>query len=170
MAYLEVSLEIMTLKALKNTHLRSRNTHYALIIWILFLYNHFAKQKENMLMRKKVTIDFNVLSRIEDIMAERNMTERELSKRSGIPQSTINSWYRRKSTPSLQDIQSICLACDISLPVFFEQGETDIEGAEDIVICQEIDHELPEKDKKDFSRLLKTIASQLHRIHGKGCS
>ena len=51
------------LESLKNTHLRSRNTHYALIIWILFLYNHFAMQKENMLMRKKVTIDFNVLSR-----------------------------------------------------------------------------------------------------------
>ena len=65
------------LESLKNTQLRFRNTHYAVIIWILFLYNHFAKQKENMLMRKKVTIDFNVLSRIEDLMAERNMTEKE---------------------------------------------------------------------------------------------
>ena len=120
-------------------------------------------------MRKKVTIDFNVLSRIEDLMAERNMTEKELSIRSGIPQSTINSWFRRKSVPSLQDIQCICYACDISLALFFERGEKNLEGTDDIVICQEIDHELPERDKEDFSRLLKTIASQLHRLHGRGC-
>lgn len=40
---------------------------------------------------------FDVLQRITDLRLARNWSEYQLSVRSGLPQSTISSWYRKKN-------------------------------------------------------------------------
>jgi len=62
---------------------------------------------------------FDVLQRITDLRLARHWTEYQLSVRSGLPQSTISSWYRKKMLPTIPSLQKICDAFDMSLSQFF---------------------------------------------------
>ena len=62
---------------------------------------------------------FDVLQRITDLRLARNWSEYQLSVRSGLPQSTISSWYRKKMLPTIPSLQRICDAFDLSLAQFF---------------------------------------------------
>ena len=50
----------------------------------------------------------DVLVAIVEYREARGWSEYELSKRSGIPQSTISSWYRTNTRPSMKSLQKIC--------------------------------------------------------------
>ena len=50
----------------------------------------------------------DILKEITRLRLERNWTEYELAKKSGLAQSTISSWYRKKQTPSIQTLDKIC--------------------------------------------------------------
>ena len=62
---------------------------------------------------------FDVLQRITDLRLARNWSEYQLSVRSGLPQSTISSWYRKKMLPTIPSLKRICDAFDLSLAQFF---------------------------------------------------
>lgn len=57
----------------------------------------------------------NILDKIERMLIERNWTEKELSIRADISQSTINTWYRKKQSPSLYSLDKISMAFGITL-------------------------------------------------------
>ena len=61
----------------------------------------------------------DVLERIVELRKSRNWTEYQLSERSGVPQSTISSWYRKHMTPTVSSLEKICDAFGISLSQFF---------------------------------------------------
>lgn len=61
----------------------------------------------------------NVLNRIIQLRMERNWSEYELSQKSGITQSTISTWYRKNTIPSIPSLEKICKAFDITLSEFF---------------------------------------------------
>lgn len=65
----------------------------------------------------------NVLERVSYYRNLRGWTEYELAEKSEIPQSTINSWYRKKLTPTLPSIEKICMAFGITLSQFFSEEE-----------------------------------------------
>lgn len=67
----------------------------------------------------------NVLDRITELREEKNWTEYQLAERSGLTQSTISSWYRKKMYPTLPSLEKICIAFDISLSQFFDTGESE---------------------------------------------
>lgn len=72
---------------------------------------------------------FDVLKKIEAERIKRNWTEYTLSKNSGIPQSTISTWYRKQLQPSVASIEKICAAFGISISQFFEiEEERKLEG------------------------------------------
>ncbi len=52
---------------------------------------------------------------------ERNWTEYQLAEKSGLPQSTISSWYRKNQIPSVQSLEKICSAFNITLSQFFSE-------------------------------------------------
>ena len=58
----------------------------------------------------------DILKEITRLRLERNWTEYELAKKSGLAQSTISSWYRKKQTPSIQGL-------GITLSQFFGEGD-----------------------------------------------
>jgi transcriptional regulator with XRE-family HTH domain len=64
----------------------------------------------------------DILKRITDQRIARNWTEYQLAVRSGLPQSTISSWFRKGLVPSITSIEKICMAFDMSLPQFFSDG------------------------------------------------
>ena len=63
----------------------------------------------------------NVLETITKYRLARNWTEYHLAERSGLPQSTISSWYRKNMMPSIPSLEKICNAFDITISQFFAE-------------------------------------------------
>ena len=65
----------------------------------------------------------HVLETITKYRLAHRWTEYELSVRSGLPQSTISSWYRKEMTPSISSLERICAAFDLTLAQFLAEEE-----------------------------------------------
>lgn len=66
----------------------------------------------------------NILEKILLFRQERNWSEYQLAEKSGLPQSTISSWYRKNQIPSIQSLEKICFAFNITLSQFFSETNT----------------------------------------------
>lgn len=56
-----------------------------------------------------------ILEKITALRQQRSWTEYQLAERSGLPQSTISSWYRKNLKPTLVSLQKIADAFGITL-------------------------------------------------------
>lgn len=65
----------------------------------------------------------NVLEEITRLRLERKWSEYDLSKHSGLSQSTISNWYRKKQVPTIQTLSKLCDGFGIRLSQFFAEGE-----------------------------------------------
>jgi len=65
----------------------------------------------------------NILVKIVELREARNWSEYQLAERANIPQSTINSWYRKNMTPSISSLEKICTALDITLSQLFAASQ-----------------------------------------------
>ena len=62
---------------------------------------------------------FDINERIIELRMERHWSEYQLAEKSGIGQSTISSWTRTKSMPTVPNLEKICNAFGITLSQFF---------------------------------------------------
>ena len=65
----------------------------------------------------------DILSVITAYREERGWTEYQLAERSGLPQSTISSWYRKNMVPTIPSLEKICTAFDITMSQLFADGD-----------------------------------------------
>ena len=65
----------------------------------------------------------DVLEVITRLRLARKWSEYELAKNTGIPQSTISTWYRKGQVPTMPSLEKICAGFGITLSQFFSQGE-----------------------------------------------
>lgn len=65
----------------------------------------------------------DVLARIYELRIERGWTEYQLAEASGLPQSTISSWYRKGMLPSIGSLEKICVGFGISISYFFANNQ-----------------------------------------------
>ena len=65
----------------------------------------------------------DILGMIRKNREARGWTEYQLAERSGLPQSTISSWYKKGMTPSFSSLEKICEAFGLTLSQFFADGE-----------------------------------------------
>lgn len=63
----------------------------------------------------------DILKKIADQRTARNWTEYQLAIRSGLPQSTISSWYRKNMLPSLASLEKVCNAFDMTMAQFLSE-------------------------------------------------
>ena len=63
----------------------------------------------------------DILSVITVYREERGWTEYQLAERSGLPQSTISSWYRKNMIPTIPSLEKICTAFGITLSQLFAE-------------------------------------------------
>ena len=63
----------------------------------------------------------DVLERIRNLRIDRNWSEYQLAEKSGIPQSTISTWFRKQNLPTISSLEKICYAFDITLSDFFRE-------------------------------------------------
>lgn len=64
-----------------------------------------------------------ILSRIMAYRDARCWTEYELAERSGLPQSTISSWYCKNAMPTIPSLQKVCAAFGITLSQLFAEDD-----------------------------------------------
>lgn len=76
----------------------------------------------------KKRINYEVIQ-VKDILSvifahrrDRGWTEYQLADHAGLPQSTISSWYRKKTVPTLPSLEKVCEAFDITLSQLFAEG------------------------------------------------
>lgn len=65
----------------------------------------------------------DIPERIAEYRNERGWTEYLLAEKSGLPQSTISSWYGKNMTPSFSSLEKICMAFGISMSQFFAEND-----------------------------------------------
>ena len=68
----------------------------------------------------------DILRIISKHREERGWSEYQLAERSGLPQSTISSWYKKNMTPSLASMEKICDAFGITLSQLFAESDDSI--------------------------------------------
>lgn len=68
----------------------------------------------------------DILASITAYREERGWTEYQLAERSGLPQSTISSWYRKKMVPTVPSLEKICAAFGVTLSQLFAEGEDSV--------------------------------------------
>jgi transcriptional regulator with XRE-family HTH domain len=102
----------------------------------------------------------NILSRITELRLSHNWTEYQLAQRAGLPQSTISSWYRKEMLPTLQSLEKICNAFDMTMAQFLAEDDNLTEITSD---QKELLHKwelLSSKQKKAFLELMSSITFQ----------
>jgi transcriptional regulator with XRE-family HTH domain len=67
----------------------------------------------------------DILEKITKLRLEHHWSMYQLAKKSGLPQSTISSWYNNNMLPTIHSLQCICDAFDISLSQFFLDDSSD---------------------------------------------
>lgn len=55
-----------------------------------------------------------IRDRIFDKLDELDMTQKEFSERTGIPQSTVSDWRKKKTNPTAEKIMVICKVLDVT--------------------------------------------------------
>ncbi len=55
-----------------------------------------------------------IRDRIFEKLAEINMTQKEFSEKTGIPQTTVSDWKKKKTNPTAEKIMIICKVLDIT--------------------------------------------------------
>ena len=68
----------------------------------------------------------DVLTAITAYRERRGWSEYLLADKSGIPQSTISSWYRKNSIPTVPTLEKICATFGITLSQLFAEGEEQV--------------------------------------------
>ena len=61
-------------------------------------------------------------NRIKELMDERGWTIYELSKRSGLAQTTISNMWKRNTEPTIPSLRALCNGFGITLAQFFAEG------------------------------------------------
>ena len=68
----------------------------------------------------------DILATITEDREERGWTEYQLAEHSGLPQSTITSWYRKNMVPTIPSLEKICAAFGITLSQLFAEGNAPV--------------------------------------------
>ena len=68
----------------------------------------------------------DILETINELRQQRDWTEYQLAERSGLPQSTISSWYRKNLVPTVSSLEKICSAYGITLSQLFSEGDSPV--------------------------------------------
>ena len=108
--------------------------------------------------KKRKQAEFNILAKIQEEKDRRGWSEYTLSKNSGIPQTTISTWYRNNLQPNLASIEKICVAFNMTLSQFF-YGDSDntVDLTEEQRRLLQTWNTLNEKQRSSLLQFLETI-------------
>lgn len=80
----------------------------------------------------KMLLSDAVILRIEQLCIEKNMSKYDLSQKGGVPQTTLSSIKKKRSTSiKIHTLYAICCGFDISLKQFFDSPLFDKDTLDD---------------------------------------
>ena len=99
----------------------------------------------------------DVLAKIIKYKEARKWSEYQLGEKAGLPQSTISSWYRKDTMPSIESLNKICDAFGISLSQLFAKNDVPLDLTEEQVELLRKWSKLTEEQRKAIFTLLDTM-------------
>lgn len=87
----------------------------------------------------------------------RGWSEYQLAERSGLPQSTISSWYKKHMTPSFASLEKICDAFGITMALFFAEEAEMVPLTDEQKEMLNSWNRLAAKQKKSLLSLMNTM-------------
>ena len=106
---------------------------------------------------------FDVLGRITELRQARGLSVYRLAKLSGLPQSTIATWYQKGLYPPIDKIEKVCRAMNVSLAEFFHTADDYFVGKDEDMLFLEKWHSLPDKERKALSDMLDLLSDRISR-------
>lgn len=102
-----------------------------------------------------------LLSKIQQLLDERNWTLYKLAKESHIPYSSLNSLFLKNNQPTVATLEKICHGCHITLAEFFSEdtpyrNETPIITEDEQQILDAF-RGLTKKDRQKYLAILKIL-------------
>lgn len=89
-----------------------------------------------------------ISERIYKLMEEKNISQLEFSKRTGISQSTVSDWRRKGTNPSADKIMIICDVLGVN-PYDLLIG-TENDKMKEYMPCREVDYMVVDKESKEY--------------------
>ena len=99
----------------------------------------------------------DILAVITENREARGWTEYQLAERSGLPQSTISSWYRKNMIPTIPSLEKICHAFGITLSQLFAEQDVPVSLTESQMELLNRWARLDEKQQAAIFQLLDTM-------------
>ncbi len=79
------------------------------------------------------------IKRLDTLRAERKWSKCKLNDEVGLSAGMIYQWYNTERVPTIQNIEAICEACNITLAEFFSQDERGCSEARHNMLVREIE-------------------------------
>ena len=86
-----------------------------------------------------------ISDRIYNYMKERNITQLEFAKRTGISQSTVSDWRRKGTNPSADKIMIICDVLEVTPYDLLQDAETKNKR-----VYREVDYVMVDKASEEY--------------------
>lgn len=99
----------------------------------------------------------DVLERILELRKARNWTEYQLAEKSGLTQSTISSWYRKKIIPTIPSLEKVCNAYGITLSQFFLEHSATVDLTENQLELIEAVNKLDSKQMESLIQFIRSL-------------
>ena len=116
--------------------------------------------------KKRKQAEFDILAKIQEEKSRRGWNEYTLSKKSGIPQTTISTWYRNNLQPNLASIERICSAFNMTLSQFFcEDSSALVELTKEQADLLRSWNALTKSQQNTLLEFLKTLPPKEETLH-----
>lgn len=102
---------------------------------------------------------FDTLGRITELRKARNWSVYRLAILSGIPQSTIATWYQKNLYPPIDKLEILCETFEISLSEFFCEGTPRTLTDEQELLLNKW-NQLNSRNKKAIFQIIDTLLQQ----------
>ena len=105
----------------------------------------------------------DVIKKLNEIRLERNMSVYRLSEISGINQSTLANTFSRGTVPSIQNLEIICSALDITLSQFFSSDEINVQMTPKEVEFYQKYKKLPKDVKDSIDSVIDSVSKLINK-------
>lgn len=100
---------------------------------------------------------FDTLGRLKELREAKGWSVYKLAKRSGIPQSSIATWYGKNLCPPIDKLEIICNTLGISLSEFFSNEHQMIEATDETYQIIEQWLSLSQRQKSSILELISSF-------------
>ena len=108
-------------------------------------------------------ICLDVIKKLNSIRLERNMSVYRLAEISGINQSTLANTFSRGTISSIQNLEIICEALDITLSQFFATNEVNVQMTPEELEIYNKYKKLPKEIKDSINNIIISIANSMNK-------